>query len=109
MEGILLVGKFTDNFRTINRCLIGKYEIRSCLKQLSMIEGLVQKKEPELIALVLDEDEEKEKPKRKKLMHLAPTRTVLEEQDYPTNNRLKQVLAAFGRPGPMHEGGQELV
>ena len=50
-----------------------------------------------------------EKPKRKKLMHLAPTHTVLEEQDYPTNNRLKQVLAAFGRPGPMHEGGQELV
>ena len=50
-----------------------------------------------------------EKPKRKKLMHLAPTRTVLEEQDYPTNNRLKQVLAAFGRPGPKHEGGQELV
>ena len=50
-----------------------------------------------------------EKPKRKKLMHLASTHTVLEEQDYPTNNRLKQVLAAFGRPGPMHEGGQELV
>lgn len=60
MEGILLVGKFTDNFRAINRCLIGKYEIRSCLKQLSLIEGLVQKKEPELIALVLDEDEEKD-------------------------------------------------
>ena len=64
----------------------------------------------ENFALIADGDlRSLEKPKRKKLMHLAPTRTVLEEQDYPTNNRLKQVLAAFGRPGPMHEGGQELV
>lgn len=64
----------------------------------------------ENFALIADGDlRPLEKPKRKKLMHLAPTRTVLEEQDYPTNNRLKQVLAAFGRPGPMHEGGQELV
>lgn len=50
-----------------------------------------------------------EKPKRKKLMHLARTNTVLAPDDYSTNNRLKLVLAAFGRPGPMHEGGQELV
>ena len=64
----------------------------------------------ENFALIADGDlRPLEKPIRKKLMHLAPTRTVLEEQDYPTNNRLKQVLAAFGRPGPMHEGGQELV
>ena len=64
----------------------------------------------ENFALIADGDlRSLEKPKRKKLMHLAPTHTVLEEQDYPTNTRLKQVLAAFGRPGPMHEGGQELV
>ena len=49
-----------------------------------------------------------EKPKRKKLMHLARTNTVLAPDDYPTNNRLKQILATFGRPGAMHEGGQEL-
>lgn len=61
-------------------------------------------------ALLADGDLRKiEKPKRKKLMHLARTNTVLVPDDYSTNNRLKQVLAAFGRPGPMHEGGQELV
>ena len=60
MEGVLLVGKFTDNFREINRCLIGKYEVRSCLNQLSMIEGLLKRKETALIVLVLDEGEEKD-------------------------------------------------
>ncbi len=49
------------------------------------------------------------KPKRKKLMHLAKTNTVLTLSEYPTDNRLKQALAAFGQPGAMHEGGQELV
>ena len=64
----------------------------------------------ENFALIADGDlRPLEKPKRKNLMHLAPPRTVLEEQDYTTNYRLIQVLAAFGRPGPMHEGGQELV
>ena len=45
----------------------------------------------------------------KKLMHLAKTNTVLTLSEYPTDNRLKQALAAFGQPGAMHEGGQELV
>ena len=50
-----------------------------------------------------------EAPKKKKLMHLAKTNTVLTLSEYPTDNRLKQALAAFGQPGAMHEGGQELV
>lgn len=60
MEGILLVGKFTDNFRAINRCLIGKYEVRSCLRQLSSIEGMVKRKETALMVMVLEEEEEKD-------------------------------------------------
>ena len=60
MEGILLVGKFTDNFREINRCLTGKYELRSCVQQLSIIEGMLQRKETSLIVLVLEEEEEKD-------------------------------------------------
>ena len=34
---------------------------------------------------------------------------ILTLSEYPTDNRLKQALAAFGQPGAMHEGGQELV
>ncbi len=49
------------------------------------------------------------KPKRKKLMHLAKTNTVLTLSAYPTDNSLKQALAAFGQPVAVHEGGQELV
>lgn len=49
-------------------------------------------------------------PKRKKLIHLARTHTVLNLSDYPTENSLKQALAAFGcAQCQPHEGGQELV
>lgn len=60
MEGILLVGKFTDNFREINRCLIGKYEVRSCLRQLNAIEGMLKRKEVALMVMVLEEEESKD-------------------------------------------------
>ena len=60
MEGILLVGKFTDNFREINRCLIGKYEVRSCLRQLNAIEGMLKRKEVALMVMILEEEESKE-------------------------------------------------
>lgn len=60
MEGILLVGKFTDNFREINRCLIGKYEVRSCLRQLNAIEGMIKRKETALMVMILEEEESKD-------------------------------------------------
>ncbi len=61
-------------------------------------------------ALLADGDLRRlEKPKRKKLMHLAGTKTVLDLSMYTTDNSLKQALAAFGCPGTVHEGGQELV
>ncbi len=57
MKGILLVGKFTDSFRKINKKLTGEYEVRACVSQLNIIEGMLTRKEPELIAMVLDEEE----------------------------------------------------
>ena len=50
-----------------------------------------------------------QKPKRKKLMHLAGTKAVLDLSVIDTDTSLKQALAAYGRLGTVHEGGQDLV
>lgn len=57
MKGILLVGKFTDNFRKINKKLAVKYEVRACIRQLNIIEGMLARKVPDLIVMLLDEEE----------------------------------------------------
>lgn len=36
-----------------------------------------------------------EKPKRKKLMHMAPTSTVLEEETLTTNRKIRNALKSF--------------
>ncbi len=36
-----------------------------------------------------------EKPKKKKLIHLALTKTVLQKDEYKTNRQLKKSLAVF--------------
>ncbi len=41
-----------------------------------------------------------ERPKRKKLMHLAPTGTVLPEEVLGTDRKLRKALQAFAGPGP---------
>ena len=77
MEGILLVGKFTDNFREINRCLIGKYEIRSCLRQLNAIESMVKRKETVLIVMILEEEESKDELLELSLKRSCPDSPVI--------------------------------
>lgn len=57
MKGILLVGKFTNDFRKINKKLMGKYEVRACIRQLNIIEGMLERKVPDLIVMLLDEEE----------------------------------------------------
>lgn len=57
MKGILLVGKFTDKFREINKKLVEKYEVRACVTQMKTVEGMIQRKEPDLIAVISDESD----------------------------------------------------
>lgn len=48
-------------------------------------------------------------PKRKKLMHLAKTNTVLPLSELPTDHRIRQALTPFSGSCAVPEGGQELV
>ncbi len=49
------------------------------------------------------------RPKRKKLLHLSRTNTVLEPVQLTTDDSLKQALQAFTAGGTANQGGQELV
>ena len=55
MKKIMLIGQFTDEFRTINRRLIGKYEIRACINQLETFEGMFKLNEPDVVVMLISE------------------------------------------------------
>ncbi len=44
-----------------------------------------------------------ERPKRKKLIHLAPTASVLPEKSLETNRRLRAALRDFQEAGKVHD------
>ena len=47
-----------------------------------------------------------ERPKRKKLMHMAPSATVLRSEDLATNRKLRAALRAF-RGETSNQGGDD--
>jgi len=55
MKKILLTGQFTDRFREINKGLIGKYEVRSCVNKVEIFKGMFKLNEPDIVVVILDE------------------------------------------------------
>ena len=55
--------------------------------------------------LLCDGKERKlEKPKRKNVLHIAPTKTVLENSAMLTNRSLKRALAQIEKPADLNSG-----
>lgn len=62
MKKILLVGKFTEQFRTINKSLAGQYEVKSCVNKVEMIKGMLKINRPDVFIMLVEqfnEDDEK--------------------------------------------------
>ena len=55
MEKVLLVGKFTDQFREINKKLSMKYEVRACVNKPEIFKGMFKLNKPDVIVLLLGE------------------------------------------------------
>lgn len=55
MEKVLLVGKFTDQFREINKKLSVKYEVRACVNKLEIFRGMFKLNKPDVIVMLLGE------------------------------------------------------
>ena len=57
-------------------------------------------------ALLLCDGKERrlEKPKRKNVLHIAPTKTVLENSAMLTNRSLKRALAQIEKPADLNSG-----
>ena len=55
MEKVLLVGKFTDQFREINKKLSVKYEVRACVNKLEIFRGMFKLNKPDVVVMLLGE------------------------------------------------------
>ena len=58
MKQILLVGKFTQRFRELNKVLASMYEVRTCVNKLDIFDGMYQIKQPDVIILIVEEKED---------------------------------------------------
>ena len=55
MKKILLVGKFTDDFREMNKSLSDKYEMRACVNKLEIFKGMFKLNKPDAVVILLNE------------------------------------------------------
>lgn len=55
MKKVLLVGKFTDQFREINKKLSVKYEVRACVNKLEIFRGMFKLNKPDVVVMLLGE------------------------------------------------------
>lgn len=55
MEKVLLVGKFTDHFREINKKLATKYEVRACVNKLEIFRGMFKLNKPDVVVMIFGE------------------------------------------------------
>lgn len=58
MRKLLLVGKFTEHFREVNKKLIDKYEVRACVNKLEIFKGMFKLNKPDIVVLLLNEMDE---------------------------------------------------
>lgn len=58
MRKLLLVGKFTEHFREVNKRLTDKYEVRACVNKLEIFKGMFKLNKPDIVVLLLNELDE---------------------------------------------------
>lgn len=58
MKKVLLVGKFTDHFRKVNKNLAEKYEVRACVNKLEIFRGMFKLNKPDVVVMLLNEMDE---------------------------------------------------
>ena len=55
MKKVLLVGKFTDQFREINKKLSESYEVRACVNKLEIFKGMFKLNKPDVVVMLFGE------------------------------------------------------
>ena len=55
MKKVLLVGKFTDQFREINKKLAETYEVRACVNKLEIFKGMFKLNKPDVVVMIFGE------------------------------------------------------
>ena len=55
MKKVLLVGKFTDQFREINKKLSENYEVRACVNKLEIFKGMFKLNKPDVVVMLFGE------------------------------------------------------
>ena len=55
MKKVLLVGKFTDQFREINKKLSETYEVRACVNKLEIFKGMFKLNKPDVVVMLFGE------------------------------------------------------
>ena len=55
MKKVLLVGKFTDQFREINKKLSQTYEVRACVNKLEIFKGMFKLNKPDVVVMLFGE------------------------------------------------------
>ena len=55
MKKVLLVGKFTDHFREVNKYLSKDYEVRACVNKLEIFKGMFKLNMPDIVVMILGE------------------------------------------------------
>ena len=58
MKQLLLVGKFTQQFRELNKALASLYEVRTCVNKLEIFDGMFKIKQPDVIVYVIEEKDD---------------------------------------------------
>ena len=58
MKQVLLVGKFTQRLREVQKVLGSMYEVRTCVNKLEIFEGMYKIKKPDAIMLIVEQRED---------------------------------------------------
>ena len=58
MKQILLVGKFTQRFRELNKVLASMYDVRTCVNKLEIFNGMYQMNKPDAIMFLIEQKED---------------------------------------------------
>lgn len=58
MKQILLVGKFTQRIRELNKVLASKYDVKTCINRLEIFDGMYKIKKPDTIVYIIEQKED---------------------------------------------------
>ena len=58
MKQVLLVGKFTQRVREVNKVLANTYEVKTCINRLEIFDGMYKIKQPDVVVYIIEQKED---------------------------------------------------